>query len=131
LGRLICDVGKISIIMKIPNSKHAIVDIGKLKKYCLNTRHRIGRNKARLFASALGVTIDDAEALREILLSAVQEYDAKIGLKDDYGQRYQIDFPMSWNQKQAMVRCTWIIEPDVPNPRLTSCYVLKNKEVRR
>jgi len=107
------------------------MDIRKLQEYCLNTRHRIGRNKARLFSSALGVTINDTEALREILLSAVQEYDAKIGLKDDYGQRYQVDFLMSWNQKQAMVRCTWIIETDVPNPKLTSCYVLKNKEVKR
>ncbi len=111
--------------MKIPNAEHAIVDIRKLQEYCLNTQHRIGRNKARVFASALGVTIDDAAELRETLLSVVHEYDAKIGLKDDFGQRYQIDFPMSWNKKHAMVRGTWIIEPEAPYPRLTSCYVLK------
>ncbi len=110
--------------MKIPNSEHAIVDIRKLQEYCLNTQHRIGRNKARVFSSSLGITIDDAAKLRETLLLAVQEYDAKIGLKDDFGQRYQIDFPLSWNNEHAMVRCTWIIEPEVPHPRLTSCYVL-------
>jgi hypothetical protein len=73
----------------------------------------------------LGITIDDAARLRETLLSVVQEYDAKIGLKDNFGQRYQIDFPMNWNKQQAIVRCTWIIEAEVPYPRLTSCYVLK------
>jgi hypothetical protein len=38
----------------------------------------------------LGITIDDAAELRQILLSIVQEYDAQISLKDDFGQRYQI-----------------------------------------
>ena len=111
--------------MKIPNSEHAIVDIRKLREYCLNTQHRIGKNKALIFASVLGLTIDDAEEFRRILLAVVQEHNAQIGLKDDFGQRYQIDFPMAWNNKQAMVRSTWIIEPEIPHPRLTSCYVLK------
>ena len=85
----------------------------------------MGKNKARVFESALGLTIDDAEALRIILLRVIKEYDTEIRLKDKYGQRYQIDFPLEWKGKQAMVRSAWIIEPEIPYPRLTSCYVLE------
>ena len=113
--------------MKIPNSDHAIADIRKLKEYSLNTEHRMGKNKARVFASALGLKIEDAEVLREILIKSVQKYDAEVALKDVYGQRYQIDFPLEWKGRQSMVRSTWIIEPNMPYPRLTSCYVLKKQ----
>ena len=37
--------------MKLPNGDHAIVEIGKLLEYCLNSQHPRGRNKARVFAS--------------------------------------------------------------------------------
>ncbi|MBF0352542.1 MAG: hypothetical protein HQM11_16035 [SAR324 cluster bacterium] len=111
--------------MKVPNADHAIADIRKLQEYSLNTQHKTGRNKAWVFASALGITIDDAEALREILLRIVREYDAEAGLKDSYGERYQVDFPLEWRGRRAMVRSAWIIEPEVSYPRLTSCYVLE------
>ena len=42
--------------MKVPNADHAIADIKKLQEYSLNTQHRTGKNKARVFASALGIT---------------------------------------------------------------------------
>jgi len=110
--------------MKIPNADRAVVDIRKLRDYCLNPRHITGKHKARMFAAALGMTADDAEALRDILLKAVREYDAELGLKDSYGQRYQVDSTLEWKGKRAVIRSTWIIEPDVPHPRLTSCYPL-------
>jgi hypothetical protein len=36
--------------MKIPNSEHAIVDIQKLRDYCLNPTPDEGKHKARLFS---------------------------------------------------------------------------------
>ena len=110
--------------MRIPNADQAEVDLRKLQDYSLNMEHRTGKNKARVFVSALGLTIDDAETLRDILLTIVQEYDAKLGLKDRFGQRYQVDFPLEWQGKHAIIRSAWIIEPEIPYPRLTSCYVL-------
>jgi hypothetical protein len=50
--------------MLIPNAENAIVDIRKLRDYCLNPEHENGKHKARLFASILGMTADDAEELR-------------------------------------------------------------------
>lgn len=110
--------------MKIPNAGRAAVDIRKLRDYCLSLSHGDGRHKARVFSSALGMTAADAGALRDILLRAVKEHDAELGLKDDYGQRYQLDFTLDWRGRRGVVRSGWIIEPDVPYPRLTSCYVL-------
>jgi hypothetical protein len=41
--------------MKIPNADRAVVDIRKLRDYCLNPQHDEGKHKARLFAVALGM----------------------------------------------------------------------------
>ena len=63
--------------MTIPNAEHAVVDIRKLRDYCLNPMHDEGQHKARLFAIALGMTTDDAEDLRALLLQAVKTADAQ------------------------------------------------------
>jgi len=63
--------------MTIPNVEHAVVDIRKLRDYCLNPMHDEGQHKARLFAIALGMTTDDAEGLRALLLQAVKTADAQ------------------------------------------------------
>ncbi len=113
--------------MKVPNADRAVADIRKLRDYSLNLTHRTGKHKAHMFATVLGMTADDAEALRDILLRAVRECDAEVRLKDSYGQRYQVDFPLEWKGRRAMIRSAWIIEPNVPYPRLTSCYVLEEQ----
>ena len=111
--------------MKVPNADYAVVDIRKLRDYCLNPAHGTGKHKARVFLVALGITANDAEALRGILLQAVRGYKAELSLKDEYGQRYRVDFLLEWKGKRAMIRSAWIIEPHVAHPRLTSCYVLE------
>lgn len=46
--------------MLIPSAEHAIVDIRKLRDYCLNPEHDKGQHKARLFSTLLGMTADSA-----------------------------------------------------------------------
>ncbi|MCF3606252.1 hypothetical protein L2E81_06215 [Planktothrix agardhii 1033] len=58
--------------MLIPHAENAVVDIRKLRDYCLNLEHDDGKHKARLFSSILGMTADDAEELRQILLEVVK-----------------------------------------------------------
>lgn len=48
--------------VKIPNAARAIVDIEKLRDYCLNPEHPRGRHKARVFARRLGLYVRDAPA---------------------------------------------------------------------
>ena len=110
--------------MKLPGGEHAIVDIVKLRDYCLNSLHPRGRHKARVFASILGLTSADVEFLRVELLRAAHDGDAAEGSGDEYGQRYTIDFELVRNDRGAPARSAWIIRRGERFPRLTSCYVL-------
>jgi len=110
--------------MKIPNAENAIVDIRKLRDYCLNPEHDDGKHKARLFQASLGMTAESAEELREILLEVVKTQEAELGRRDRFGQRYTLDFTLEWQNRSAILRSGWIIEHDSEIPRLTTCYPL-------
>src|SRR5262245_23941878 len=110
--------------MKLPNAELAGIDIRKLRDYCLNPAHDEGQHKARLFAAALGMTADDAEELGAALLQAVLAHEAQLGRRDDYGQRYVVDFPLEWRGRRALIRSGWFIEHGSDTPRLTTCYPL-------
>ncbi len=111
----------------LPDSKRAIVDIRKLRDYCLNPDNPRGSNKARVFAAALGITAADAKDLRAMLLEVARTGKAKAGETDLYGQRYMIDFEMETDVGKALVRSGWIILHYESAPRLTTYYVLKRK----
>ena len=110
--------------MTLPNAERAIVDIRKLRDYCLHPLHDEGQHKARLFATTLGMTADDAEDWRDLLLEAVITHEAHLGRRDTYGQRYMVDCQVVWQDKRAIIRSGWIIEYDSDTPRLTTCYPL-------
>jgi hypothetical protein len=71
--------------VKLPNVERAIVDITKLRDYCLSTEHRRGQHKARVFAAALDLTAANSEELRDALLDAAFTYEATITELDEYG----------------------------------------------
>jgi len=110
--------------MFIPKAENAVVDIRKLREYCLNSKHDDGKHKARLFSSLLGMTADNAEELLQILLKVVQTHEARLGRQDKFGQRYTLDFTIEWQNRSATLRSGWIIEHDSEIPRLTTCYPL-------
>jgi hypothetical protein len=110
--------------MFLSNAQDAVVDMRKLRDYCLNPLHDEGQHKARLFAAAFGMTAKDAQELREILLVAVLDNDAALGRQDKYGQRYIVDYELEWHNRRAIVRSAWIIEEGSTAPKLTSCYPL-------
>jgi hypothetical protein len=110
--------------MIVPFAENAVVDIRKLHDYCLNPLHDEGKHKARLFAAALGMTVDEAEDLQEALIEAITTNEAQLGRGDEFGQRYTVDFVLSWQGRQATIRSGWIIEHDSETPRLTTCYPL-------
>jgi hypothetical protein len=110
--------------MLIPNAEQAIVDIRKLRDYCLNQEHDDGKHKARLFSSMLGMTANDSEELRQILLKVVKTHEAQPGRQDKFGQRYTLDFQIEWQNRKATLRSGWIIEHSSEIPKLTTCYPL-------
>ena len=110
--------------MNLPNGELAIVDLAKLRDYCLNPNHPRGRHKARVFASTLSMTRAHAEELRQALLLAAKNGNAAIGTSNDYGTRYIIDFEVKREVKTATVRSIWIVGTDAIPPRFITCYVL-------
>jgi hypothetical protein len=81
--------------MKLPNADNAVVDIAKLRDYCLIVEHPRGRHKARVFAATIGFTAAQAETLRDALLSAAGTEEATVTDQDEYGQRYVVDVTMT------------------------------------
>lgn len=110
--------------MRLPNAERAVVDIEKLRDYCLSPEHPRGRHKARVFAAALGLTADHAELLREALLGAARTEDALLVEQDSYGDRYVIEWMMSGPAAQGRVHSSWIVRRGEDFPRLTTCYAL-------
>jgi hypothetical protein len=62
-----------------------------------------------LFAAILGLTRPDAEQLKSLILKAIQQYEAKPGRADEYGQRYAVTFPLTRNHSTATICTTWIV----------------------
>jgi hypothetical protein len=111
--------------MLLPNADAAFVDLIKLRDYSLNPDHPRGKHKARLFAAILGLTRPDAEQLKSLILKAIQQYEAKPGRADEYGQRYAVTFPLTRNHSTATICTTWIIRSAETFPRLVSCYIVR------
>jgi len=109
----------------LPNGESAIVNIRKLRDYCLNPDSPRGSRKARVFKAALGMTAADTRELRERLRDVAATEQAQMGELDRFGQRYTIDFEMQKGHKRAFVRSGWIILRNEMMPRLTTCYVRK------
>lgn len=109
--------------MRLPNSHRAVVEIEKLRNYSLNPNHPIGKHKARVFKAALGITLKEADWLRERALEIAVSEDARPGAASVFGDKYVIDSVLEYKGQSAMVRFSWIIEFGTDFPRLTSCYV--------
>jgi hypothetical protein len=110
-------------VVRLPNFHKAVVEIQKLRNYSLNPNHPVGKHKARVFKAALGITLKDADWLRERALEMALSDDARQGAASVFGDKYVIDSMLEFTGMSAMVRFSWIIESGTDFPRLTSCYV--------
>lgn len=70
------------------------------------------------------MTADNAEELQQILLKVVKTHEVRLGRRDEFGQRYTLDFTLEWQDRSATIRSGWIIEEGSDVPRLTTCYPL-------
>lgn len=109
--------------MKLPNGDRAIVELDKLRRYCLDPMHPRGRHKARVFRAALGLSAVDAVVLRELLLRGAATEDATPGETDPHGTRYTFNVQVSHGERTAVVRTHWIVRKDEDAPRFVTCYV--------
>lgn len=115
--------------MRLPSAQRAVVDIRKLRDYCLNPASPRGQTKARVFEAVLGLRAADAGRLRSRLLQAAAEAECKVGEGDEFGQRYTLEFGMATGAGKAWVRSGWIVRAGEDFPRFTTCYILLRRTV--
>src|ERR1700754_707657 len=112
--------------MRLPNAENAVLDIEKLRDYCLNPNHPEGKHKARVFFDKLGIRQNDAEDLRQAILEGVLLAEAIEQKPSLFGRRFVVDLLVSRGEgfvlSKAHVRTAWIIRNGEDFPRLTTCF---------
>lgn len=103
----------------LPNFKNAVVDIRKLRDYCLNIEHIRGGHKARVFRAALAIDATDAIWLRDQLLHAIATMSAKEVKHDFYGIHFSVKITLSRHNRTAVINSIWIIRQDEDFPRFS------------
>ncbi len=100
------------------------IDIRKLEDYCLNPHHPVGKHKARVFLSQLGIRQVDAEWMKETIMEKIKHAGIVWGHEDEYGKRCSADLKLIFNDRTAYVKTIWIIKTDSNIPELVTCYII-------
>lgn len=108
--------------MKLPNGDRAIIPLEKLLDYCLNPNHSSGKHKARVFASALGITTENADDLQQLIARAAVEGEVVQQSTTAYGQLFKVDWAVP-HYDQVELRTLWKITSETPGPRLVSAFI--------
>jgi len=108
----------------LPHGDRAVVDIRKLRDYCLSPSHPRGRHKARVFQEALGVEQRDVAWLRTVLLEAARTGETLHLGTDTWGSQWRLDVSIERRGKRSVVRTIWILRADDDVPRFVTCWVL-------
>jgi len=110
------------------NARRAIIDERKLMAYVLNPAHPRGRDKARLFKSALGYDRASCGRLIEQIRHAILQHEAVSVRQDRYGRHYRVDLLLEGPRGTARVRTGWLYDRGSDVPRLTTAFVLRGPE---
>lgn len=92
--------------MRLPNGHRPIIATAKIEDYCLNPNHRSGKNKARVFAAALGITLENSEKLRDLIKQAALKGHVVEQANTDFGQRLKVDWSVP-SYDQVILRTIW------------------------
>ncbi|WP_088893589.1 DUF6883 domain-containing protein [Leptolyngbya ohadii] len=108
--------------MKLPNGDRAEIPVAKLLSYCLNPDHPSGKHKARVFASALGITVEQVDELRALIAIAAVEGEVTQQNSTEFGQLFKVDWTVP-DSGQVVLRTLWEIKSENSNPRLVSAFI--------
>ena len=112
------------------NVERAQLDMGKLSAYALDPDHPRGGDKARVFASALGLGPQDAGWLRDQVMQQLPTVAALVKPGTEYGQRFDALVPVTGrNGRTVAVKTVWQYDYTDGGihtaPRLITMYVDK------
>ena len=85
----------------------------------------LGKHKAKVFNSALGITSKDTVWLIDQRLEKLPECEAQKWHEDEFGIRYQVDMMIENGIKKALISTIWLYSSHDLNLRLITCYVKK------
>jgi hypothetical protein len=109
--------------LRLPRANEATINPEKLKGYALNPDHESGRNKARVFQSALGIGQDDWEYLNHAILANLSNGEVRSVEPLRGGRQYRITIWIDGlNGATHPVSTRWIVLEDQP-PRLSTLWV--------
>lgn len=108
--------------MKLPNGDRAEIPTQKLVGYCLNPNHPSGKHKAKVFASALGITADNIEVLYNLIQKAAIEGEVIQESTTEFGQQFKVEWIIP-ETKNIKLRTIWEISHINSNPRLISAFI--------
>ncbi len=109
--------------IRLPSATRATIPTDKLARYALDPNHPRGRHKARVFASALGITADDWRYLYDQILEALPDAPVRSTRITPFGVTYEVVVSIDGlNGATVPVVTIWIVEVGKP-PRLTSTWV--------
>lgn len=112
--------------LELPRRHEAEIPPAKLKGYALDPDHDEGKNKARVFASALGIRQADWEYLAEQIMAGIDRSPV-IGVRTEgpWGWLYEIRMETDGlNGQTHPVTTVWFSEAGTGSPRLTTTYVV-------
>ncbi len=108
---------------KLPNGEKAIIPVEKLVDYCLNPQHARGKDKARVFASALGITRNSANQLLVLVRQAAIGGEVTKETITAFGRYYRVDWRIPLHAG-VVLRTVWEIAVETEIPRLVSAFIL-------
>ncbi|HEY6806102.1 MAG TPA: hypothetical protein VI306_21155 [Pyrinomonadaceae bacterium] len=112
----------------VPNSHQAKVPAEKLTQYLLEPLHLEGRNKARVFKSALGFEQSDSAELAAAILAELPYYPVISSTEGVWGRKYEVVLPITGKNKRVVdVMTVWIVRRETDFPSLVTSYVMKGQ----
>jgi hypothetical protein len=111
-----------------PDWGEAVVVPAKLVEYALNASHPRGRDKARVFRSALGFDDANVEDLAEALRQGVLRHPAREAGRNAFGTFFRVDIDVTGpSGASGTIRTIWIVELASSAPRLVTLYVRRRR----
>ncbi|MEB3290934.1 MAG: hypothetical protein VKI82_13540 [Leptolyngbya sp.] len=107
---------------QLPNGASAVIPMEKLVNYCLNPDHSSGKHKARVFAAVLGIMVDNAEDLRQLIARAAIEGEVVQQDATVFGQLYKVDWGII-DRDGVVLRTLWEVRTGQTSPRLVSAFL--------
>jgi hypothetical protein len=109
--------------VRLPRAREATIPTAKLIGYALSTTHERGRHKARVFASALGITANDWRYLHDQILTALSDGEVRSTYVTPFGIAYEMIVMIDGlSGRPVPVVTTWMVSAAAA-PRLTSTWV--------